>query len=267
MMRNKLILSILILMFVGTAKSQNLKTFSGEFENGEPFKAKATYTYYEDSKTQAYIKHGSFKYSNIVNRDGAAFNATFFGNFKDNNKDGTWNFSVIETDVPHSDGLYYSGSIKLIANYSNGYPNGTWSYSKQMKRREKKYNGTWSTFENLPNETVNGTFKNGTLTGSLTTINNPIYEEYNNVTGQYDLNGNPIGKWIFKSPAKEKVIEYERGVVKNFVIRDITNGQVVSTDEVDEEMQKIKTDFVKGSLSISDLAKNRIQVDTINMVA
>lgn len=244
---------------------QNVKSFSGDFENGKPLKAKVTYAYYEDAQTKEFIKHGRFKYTDIIKKTGSIYNATFTGNFKNNFKNGVWNYTIKESNFPHTDDLYYTGITKLIANFSNGYPNGVWTYTCKMKRRQKKYNG-WSAFENLPIETVTGTFKKGILTGNLKILNNPYFSDYKNVTGQYDASGNPNGKWVFKNPEKIKTIEFQKGVTKSFIIREINSGKVLNSYVESEEMQKIINDFIQGKITINELTQKKIKVDTSAMV-
>jgi hypothetical protein len=259
-------ISVCLLLSTSLVGAQNLKTFNGEFENGEITKAKATYSYYEDSKTLEYLKQGAFKYVNSFTSDKGTFNATFNGNFKANKRDGIWTFVINEVDCPHTDNLYYTGSSKLTANYINGVPNGAWTYVSQYKRREKKWDGTWGSFEIQPNENVSATFKNGHFSGLLSISNNPSFAEFPVITGQYDDNGNPIGKWVLRNSETEKTIQFQDGVVTQVVVREITSGKVVDKIIDDAEMTKIKTDFIQKKLTKSDLVSMKIKVDTIPFV-
>ena len=68
---NKFLLSILYmsLIIITHSDAQSLKTFSGIYEDGEVQSGKATYTYYEDSKTREYVKQGPFRYHLILKSD------------------------------------------------------------------------------------------------------------------------------------------------------------------------------------------------------
>src|ERR1035437_8942131 len=111
---------------------QNLKTFSGEFDNGEVIKGKAVYTYYEDPKTLEYVKQGDFKYYRTLKGDYGTHSESITGNYKNGKKDGLWSYVISKLDYPSRDGSFYTGSIKLTANYLNGKPNGSWIYSCQL---------------------------------------------------------------------------------------------------------------------------------------
>jgi hypothetical protein len=261
-------IKILILVFlipIVTTFGQNLKTYSGEYENGQVDKGKAVYTYYEDSKTLEYVKQGLFKYNLNVKDDYGTYSENISGNYKNGKKDGLWNYLISKTDYPSSSGSYFSGTIKLTANYTNGQPNGLWSYNCQLKHRDKTYNG-WTNFVTNKPESVKASFKNGKLVGTISFINSPEYADYNNITGQFDQNGFLTGKWIFKNPENEKVLEIKNGILRSFVIREISSGQIINKEIDDQEMTLLKDDFASGKLQLNDLQNKDINVDTISAV-
>ncbi len=253
---------IIFIISITNLFGQNLKTFSGDYDNGQVVKGKAIFTYYEDTKTLEYVKQGLFKYTLDLKGDYGSYSENISGNYKNGKKDGQWNYILSKIDYPSTNGSFYTGTVKLIANYSNGKPNGTWIYSSQLKHRDKTYSG-WTAYENNKSENVTATFNNGKLSGQITFVNNPVFSEYNNITGQFDQKGFLTGKWIFKSPEKEKVLEIKDGILRNFIIREITTGQIVNKEIDDPEMTQIKDDFASGKLSIIDLQNKKIKVDTL----
>lgn len=242
---------------------QTLKTFNGEYENGEVQKGKATYTYYEDIKTMEYIKHGQFKYTLNVNGDyGGTYSELISGNYINGKKDGQWNYTISKVDNPSSNEAYYTGTITLVINYAKGKPNGSWVYKNQLKHRNRTIRG-WANYVNDVPEKVSAVFQNGIITGNITFANSPLYAEYNNITGQFDGKGFLDGKWVFKSSDKEKVLEFKYGIIRGFIIRDITNGKVINKEYDNDELNQLKDNFSIGKISVSELQAKGYNVDTI----
>lgn len=245
---------------------QTLKTFNGDYENGEIQKGKATYTYYEDKNTMEYIKHGQFKYTlNVEGEYGGTYSELISGNYINGKKDGQWNYTINKKDNPSSNGAYYTGTIILSINYKNGIPNGTWTYKSQLKHRNFA-NNKWTDFINDVPEQVNAVFQNGVLIGQINFTNSPLYSEYNNITGQFNNNGFLDGKWIFKSSEKEKILEFKSGILKSFIIRNITNGKIINRESDNEELGSLKDNFLADKISANEVREKGFRIDTISAI-
>lgn len=269
-MNSKIIpLAILMLGFYSLGICQNTKTFSGEYDDGTLDKGYATYSYYEDKATLEYIKHGAFKFTSTSKYEGGGQKVSISGNYKHNKKDGIWAFTITLTDYPTNGGAYITGTKSLTASYTNGKPNGVWTYKYNIKKREKQYSlagYTWSPYSSVPAQMVTANFNNGVLVGSVKFVNNPPYNEYNSITGQFDSNGNLTGTWVFKSPEKEKTVGFKNGILTSFVVREIASGRITAKDIDNEEMAKIKNDFIAGKITLAELNSYQIKVDTIKAV-
>ena len=263
-----LIVGILMFGFYSLGICQNTKTFSGEYDDGTLDKGYATYSYYEDKATLEYIKHGAFKFTSTSKYEGGGQKVSISGNYKHNKKDGIWAFTITLTDYPTNGGAYITGTKSLTASYTNGKPNGVWTYKYNIKKREKQYSlagYTWSPYSSVPAQMVAANFNNGVLVGSVKFVNNPPYNEYNSITGQFDSNGNLTGTWIFKSPEKEKTVGFKNGILTSFVVREIASGRITAKDIDNEDMTIIKNDFIAGKITAAELNNYHIKVDTINV--
>ena len=254
-------LVLLLLLLTQESFSQNLKTFSGEYPNEFGSKAVATYTYYVDSKTGNNVKNGFFKY---VMKQGNNYNAVFNGSFKNGKRDGLWSYSITRLDDP-SDNVFYTGSISLTANYINGLPNGTWNYSNTMKYRGKAYapggGFNWGNYISEPSISAIANFKNGITIGPISIING--IGNYSIVKGSFNSNGFLDKTWKLRSSREEDEMTFNNGIETSFIGREFPSGKVFENEVDDEEMKKIKTDFVANKISLSDLKKNRIKIDTV----
>jgi len=264
---SKLLLSIIYisLLLIPRSYAQNLKTFSGVYEDGEAEPGKATFTYYEDPKTREHVKHGLFKYHLILKSDAGNCIETITGNYKQNKKDGVWTYIINELDYHRTNG-YFTGSITLTSNYLNGLPNGLWSYSRTYKGRDRlrTLSGfVWSAYKIFPSESVTATFKNGTIIGHATFHNSPPYSEYNNISGQFDSKGFMNNQWTFTSPDKIKTVLLKDGIVTQFIVRSKSSGAILSKDIDDNDMLKLKTDFLAGKISNEQLKDLKIKIDTL----
>jgi len=269
-MNSKIIsLAISMLGLYSLGFCQNTKTFSGEYDDGTIDKGFATYSYYEDKATLEYIKHGAFKFASTSKYEGGGQKVSISGNYKHNKKDGIWTFTITITDYPTNGEAFITGTKSLTASYTNGKPNGIWSYKYNIKKREKQYSiagYTWSPYSSVPAQMVTANFKDGALVGAIKFVNNPPYNEYSTISGQFDSNGNLTGTWIFKSPEKEKSVVFKNGILTSFVVREITSGRIISKDIDNEDMTKIKNDFIASKITAAELNNYHIKVDTINAV-
>lgn len=263
MKNTKVKFAILLFLTPIISFGQNVKTYSGEYENGQVIKGRAKFSYYEDSKTMEYVKHGSFLYTRILKGDYGNYVENFSGNYKNGKKDGLWTYIITEKDYPTQTG-YYTGTIKLTSNFSKGIPNGLWVYSCQLSYRNKTYGG-WTVAKNEKPENVTATFKNGVLVGKISFLNNPSYQEYNSITGQLTDNGFLTGKLFLRSSTGyEETMELKNGIMGNWVVREIKTGKISDKSIDDPEMVKIKEDFALGKLKNVDLEALNITIDTIN---
>lgn len=253
-------------LITNVISSQNLKTYNSDFEDGEYPNGKAVYTYYEDEKTYEYIKHGSFKYTKYFKNDQGTYNAVFSGSFKHNKKNGLWTYTIQEYDCLHTDGSYYTGTTKLTANYIDGVPNGNWNYSCTSKWRDKNYYGTWGEFNTIPNESTVATFKNGHFVGKLTSTMGRYQVAYPNISGQYDENGFPTGKWVFKDYDEERVKEFKNGFLIKDIVRNLTTGEVIYNETDSAKQVEITEKIISGQYSSSDLDSLGIVIDTSDFV-
>lgn len=243
--------------------SQNLKKYSGEYPNEYGTKGVATYTYYEDPKTGNYVKHGQFKY---VMKEGINYNATFSGNFKDGKRDGVWTYNITRLDDPGNN-VFYTGSIQMMSNYKDGLPNGTWSYKEMMKVRGKLITiggFKWTNYEVEPNVTATANFKNGIAIGNIKIMNGG--GKYSTITGSFDSNGFLDKAWVLRSNREEIKMNFINGVQTLYVNRDFPNGRVYSSIIDDDEMTKLKNDYLTKKITTDDLAKKGITVRTVSAV-
>jgi len=267
---NKFLLSILYmsLIIITHSDAQSLKTFSGIYEDGEVQSGKATYTYYEDSKTREYVKQGPFRYHLILKSDAGNYVEIISGNYLHNKKNGIWTYAINELDYHTTDG-YFSGSMTLTATYVNGLPNGLWSYSRTYKGRDRLYSllgWVWTAYKIFPSEHVTATFKNGDIIGTVAFHNSPEYAEYNNSSGQVNARGLMTGQWIFTSDDNIKTIVLKGGIVTEFIVRSKSSGAIVSKDIDDNKMIQLKTDFLAGKISVEQLKQLNIKIDTLSAI-
>ena len=254
----KITFTLLILSLSINTFGQTLKTFNGTYMDGRVPNGTAIYTYFEDATTREYIKQGMFKYSNNT----TGFVQTISGNFVQGLKNGVWSYLITLTDLG-TQNPYYTGTVTLIANYKNGYANGTWKFNKSFKNRSKYYSSgqyKWKPYEPIKNKTIIMNFKEGELVGSVN-----INDEFANfkAVGSYDNNGLSIGKWMINDlgwGGNNKELTYK----DNFLYESITrknNGEVFASSKtyIDEYDNFIKA---KG-LSIKEREESGVSIDTI----
>lgn len=100
--------------------AQNLKTYSGDFEDG-----KAVYTYYLDEYGNK-VKHGNFTYSNSLTVERATATVRISGFFSDGKRSGKWTFESVGkgTYTKNVMGTYVKYSMNVSQNLRVGYKNG-----------------------------------------------------------------------------------------------------------------------------------------------
>ncbi len=205
-MKLKPILLFIILTW-NITKSQNIKTYSGNYESG-----KATYQYFENSDYER-IFNGTFTYSR-ANDYPAAYtsgrvseNIVITGTFKNNKKNGLW-----EAKKSFKSGLGSAiyGDLSVIqilkGNFNNGLKTGLWTYKE-------------TSVVNKKNESVNYqfNFSNNILVGDIST---------NNITGRFDETGKFLGTWSIKSDGTEYIAEFENNIFSKLIVRDVADGKI-----------------------------------------
>src|ERR1035437_252117 len=207
--------------------AQVTKQYSGDFEDGTTQHGKATYSYYE--KNDERIKHGAFSYTSHAKSNEGSFNTSISGIFKNNFKDGNWNHSISFTDWDNGTGNYITGTVTLMASYTNGLPNGQWNFSEVSKSRIKKFtfNGyTWSPYTETKTSKATINFKNGKLAGSFSMEGFLLSDNYK---GTFDDNGFCIKNLtVCYSPTfkTETSVDYYKNTMTKSVTRDKSTGEV-----------------------------------------
>ncbi len=260
-MKIKIILLCLATYSFSASISQNLKKYSGEYPSETGEKGFATYTYYEDAKTLNYTKQGHFKY---VLKTENSFNEIIEGNFSNGKRTGLWTFNVTMTDYP-TQNVYYTGTIQMSANYINGLPDGAWSYSKNLKFRGKKllYNTyKWTNYETEPVVTVSANFKSGLTVGTLKILNDK--SKFNSIIGEFNKNGVIDKTWILRDRTDEIITKFNNGIQLSLIDRISSTGNVIENITDDIEMTKAKNDLLNGVITLKELRKKHIIVDTFS---
>jgi hypothetical protein len=185
-------------MSISIIHAQELKLYNGTYKG-----AKATYQYYENTNLDR-IYQGKFNFHKIKLQDVSGANLyadiTIHGNYKNNLKDGEWVFSSFDniTD-PVTD--------ELKVNFLNGKRNGKWKYIHTVIKKGVKYS---------LEATLN--FKNDTLVGNV--------DFFDFFKGQANSAGDFVGRWTHKSRREEYVIDYSDNLIKHFVKRNFTTGEI-----------------------------------------
>ncbi|MCS6796268.1 MAG: hypothetical protein NZ516_09945, partial [Raineya sp.] len=112
-MRNLILLFGFLLIV--TPLFAQLKVFKGTAKDEFDIVGNLIYTYYE--KNGDIIKEGDFSFSKTI-ADGSSFSLK--GKFKNNKRNGMWNFLLINKQ---SVGTFI---LKVDASYSDGIPDGLW---------------------------------------------------------------------------------------------------------------------------------------------
>ena len=258
--------SIMILIFLCPVYylcGQVLKTFNGPFNVEINAKADASYTYFENEDTREYIKQGQFKFSLTGAGDYQGYDQTISGNFNKGLRDGTWLFSQKLTDFKRGN-EYLTGTIKLIANYKDGYADGSWKNVTSFKIRKLNWvygkgKYEWGQFGPQKTITIVMNFKQGKLSGEVN-----IDDEFDGlrVKGTYDANSLCTGDWMIenRTEGKNKVLNYVDNILVGYVARGNNNSTV-------EGMGDYETDhnwLVKAKkMSVLERIEEGYKIDTI----
>lgn len=243
-----------------TLYAQNLKTYKGKMY-GEVGEGDYSYSYYQNSDGKE-LRHGIYKYSEKVKNDGGTYSATFTGNYKNDYRDGIWTYVIEKIDYPERmSKRYLTSTLRVTMSFSEGVPNGAWTYTFNAKYRLRRYhslyNWSWDTYQTIKDisffqkyevyevGTVNVIFKNGKLIGSV-----KIKTENTDITGQIGNNGFFYGKWLYGNGNEET---YENGILQS---------------TYDKELNKLQQEFVNLPLEKRDdfLFQHRLKLDTMGGV-
>ena len=263
------ILIFLVLANFLSVHSQNIKTYTGVFDNG-----KATYSYFENDSYER-IYQGKFIYNeNVVKYDGLKLNIN--GNFINDKRDGEWSFIVKNTKSPvvelvtEREKAKFELEIKKMIDLYNAL-DAPIPYEEIQKVRKKiknsiayqtyyselkgsylqgKLNGIWSykilTCSNCQPIISIVNFKNNKLNGNFSYI-----EKYSSVLGQFDENGEVNGKWIIKwknskNVEFENIRNYENGKLIKMIERNLITGDILYQND-SEELFEQGTDYREGN--------------------
>ncbi len=219
---------------------QTLKTHSTTEHGG-----KMTYTYYDDAETGKEVRHGALTYTFNDKGDGATLSRTIKGKFKHGYKHGVWVYTIKEVDVPGGGNGYYTGTTKMTATFSDGMPNGAWTYSSNYKARVRNYTLSgwrWGAYEAQKPVNISVTFNNGNLVGKV-----KFKTTYANTNGTLDSEGFMIGKWT-REDSKPKLF-YKRAEI-----------DTRATPE-DQKLMKQALEL-KGEELNKFCRQHRVQIDT-----
>ncbi len=251
------------------AFSQTLKNYNGTFADGRMGQnGTATYSYYEDEKTNEYIKHGSFLYTFNGVDDYKGFNQTIKGNYKNGLKDGLWTYTLSFADFNIENGLvmlaatnkYTTGKITLTTNYKDGYAHGVWKTNWSYKKRSKDYyNREWLPFEALKTLAIEMNFDNGYLAGKVNIKNDFSPFE---ATGIFDQNSLASGTWVVKDIGwnNSKELIYKDNFLYEFIGREISTGNVNGQQKNQSAYDKY---IAYKDLSSGEMEEKGIKIDTL----
>lgn len=201
----KKIFSILLITISMNMKSQTIKTYNGTFENGN-----AIYEYYENADLER-IYHGKFNYHASVNsirnsNIGIENNKiTVSGSYKENLKEGIWNYSDIQYLTTNE-----ANNIKktIVGKYTNGQKQGKWIYNfitnAEGKSSEQK---------------IELLFKNNILIGRI--------EFLNKISGNIDSSGKLQGSWKLTLNKDEYNAEIKDGYIIKLIVRQKETGEIL----------------------------------------
>lgn len=207
-MKNSLLIFnfFLIHLLFNTVKSQTIKTYNGRFENGT-----ATYSYYENEYLER-IYHGNFSYKVNTSR----YNGSASGKFLHNKKRGSWTYYYNEKILGNQNVDKYS----TVYNYNeDGLVKGVVSINHTAIRNNKV----------VKNKTYKINVSNGFIVGKFT---------IGKLTGEFDSQGRYTGTWNYTDKNivynVEYIAKFKKGILINYVYRDISNGKILNRYDMDQ---------------------------------
>lgn len=204
---------LLILLTCLCVNAETLKTYSGDYDaiiEHNPLHpyGKATYSYYINSNEDR-VYHGNFSYTDN--------NGTLKGTFRDNIQDGPWTYTKK---------LYKGNQLHIYVTFKNGYLEG--------KITAKVINRTGKEIAHF-----SANIHDNNIIGPIDFISHPAYDkDYfgncdiygHHITGNFDDNGLPVGKWTCKDRTRELTEDYQSNDIK-ISFRNITSGdRIIEND-------------------------------------
>lgn len=265
-MRN--FLYITIFLWSSFSFGQELKTYKGKFASEYSPEGVATYTYYEDKETLEYVKHGNFTYHlKLKSPEKGQIEIEISGKFNHGRRNGTWKYTRKRVDFKNESkkNSYATGESVLIANYKDGYPNGEWNYILKNRNRKRLYafgGYSWSDYSKEFKRSAELNFSKGVLIGKikLNNVGLSYRGEYFIIEGQFNEKGFMDGEWKWQDYDRQETTLYKKGVLLNYIIRDLNSGKVISRNN---DFQDIRTAFLQGKLSNERIKSERIYIDTL----
>lgn len=226
----------LIFTLIGSISiAQTLLTYNGPFIDGKVQNGNAVYTYYEDPVTREYLKQGSFKYTFKGKGNYSGYDQTITGNFEKGLKHGTWIYKISMSDFG-SGNPYYTGTVTLVANYKNGYADGSWKEVRSYKTRNQYLSYgqfSWEPFGPVKTMTIELNFKNGNLINSI--YINDEFAKFK-ATGNYDSDGLAVGVWNINDVGwnQNQELIYKDNFLYEIIYRD-NSGRIISGPKIRED--------------------------------
>lgn len=240
---------------------QSVKNKQDKLLNANGDEGIVNYTFYENSETGDYVPHGSFSFKLSK---GSYYKEVVSGSLKHGKRDGIWS-SVINRLDDYATGVYWTGLIQLKYGYKAGKPNGIWSYSNNQKYRAKTISG-WQPYESdfAPKESATMSFSNGTPVGKFVINKDGSEYKYDLITGEFSNGGLMNGAWLFKSSSEQFEYIFNNGICTKYIYRELPAGRVKYSFNMDSTLKEYAKNFVLGKISISELNKIDIIVDTVD---
>lgn len=131
---------VLIILHSAISFSQTVKTYSGNYEAANVI-GTTNYQYYENEKYER-VYHGYFNFSGTDNHEilnfffteGLKTQYNLKGNFKNNKKDGLWNYTIARPKAKFSflgiEEVSNPSTERITGNYKNGNKVGEWKHTK-----------------------------------------------------------------------------------------------------------------------------------------
>ena len=260
---------IIIAFFVSNyLSSQSIKKFTGEFTNDGKYGQHGIveFSYFEDSITREYVKHGKFKYTFNGIGEYKGFIQSISGQFEKGLKVGKWTYTINKLDYKENgENKYYTGIVSLISNYKDGYANGNWNYYSNLKYRSQiiKYPGyVWSEYKNLGLDTINVNFKNNLIVSSL-----HINDKYSNYKADvfFDTNGYCDSSWHIIDNSLDLIrdIKFKKGFKVESVNRHLSDFSVEKAENNYTYFDRLN---YYNSLDIINAERQKCSIDTISTI-
>jgi len=260
----KFLLFFAFLIFSNFLFAQNIKKYTGQLTNDGKFgeHGSVEYSYYEDSISHDYIKHGQFKYVFVGTNEYKGFTQTITGKFDKGNKVGKWVYTINKRDYKDGyEGKYYTGVVSLVADYINGYANGKWHYFSNLKYRRAVGFG-WSEYTNLGYDTIIANFKNNYVINKIHIVDN-----YNHfyADGYYNSNSMCDGNWKIQDNILESIreIKFKSGFKTEAVVRELNDLSVKKIENNNNYFERLK---YYNSIDVNNPERQNCKIDTISTI-